>query len=154
MLTLKTILVPIDFSKHSRVALDWALSLAEQVEGQVTVMHVAEHPEPYATSALVFAVPEPDRTLSDFLERQARESMTEFLGNLSEEIRTRLVVRHDLGYPAQVITDVAKSEGFAAIVMGTHGRTGLRRALMGSVAEKVVRTSMVPVIVIPHAETE
>ena len=135
----RRILVPVDFSKPSLDALTHALALARQYEAQLTLMHVIE---PFHPDMLI------DTTQS---QRDARVAAHEHLTKLAvatkqawpktgRELRT--------GHPVDTITALAKRTNADIIVMGTHGRTGLKRAFIGSVAERVVRLAPCSVLVV------
>ncbi len=139
----RTILFPTDFSDLSHAALQYATSLALDTGGRLLVVHVEEPAAAYGGGGDVFSVvPEPDdTTLQERLE-------TVVPTDASVRCEHRLLT----GDPATEIVRVAREENADLIVMGTHGRTGLRRLLMGSVAEAVVRHSPCPVFTLkqPH----
>ena len=135
----KSILVPVDFSPSSLGALQYALALARRQEARLTLLHVIEplHPD----------------MLMDFTEaqRSRRATAHQHLNKLWEStrkawLRTGRELRE--GHPVDVITALAKRTRADLVVMGTHGRTGLKRALIGSVAERVVRHARCPVLVV------
>ncbi|HYB90512.1 MAG TPA: universal stress protein [Candidatus Binataceae bacterium] len=140
------ILCPIDFGEQSLAALDIACKLALQNEAPLYVMTVA----PLMTGvAEVSPVPiDPylyaERTASERLVRIARARVP---GNILYET---LIVAGDA---ATGILNVVRQTGADLIVMGTHGRTGVRHLVLGSVAERVVRESPVPVLTV-HAKQE
>jgi nucleotide-binding universal stress UspA family protein len=131
MLTIRTILHPTDFSAPSAYAFQMACALARDYHARLIVLHV--EPPPVSTLGGFPAVPplpvEYDR---ENLQKQLRR-----LQPADSAVR----VEHCLvaGEPVAEILRVAREESCDLIVMGTHGRTGLRRLLMGSVAEHVVR---------------
>lgn len=138
------ILVPVDFSEHSAVAVQMAADLSRRYEASVTLVHVYE--------PLAYALP--DGYLL-FTEPQLNGLMEEF-GKLldAEKQRARAAgaVRVDAqllqGFAAGEIRQLAEQGAFDLIVMGTHGRKGLSHALLGSVAERVVRTAPCPVLTV------
>ncbi len=143
MAQFRHLLVPIDFSDCAKRALEAAIALSQGA--QLTLLHVYELPV-YPYPGLAFPVSD---TLTP-VERAAREALEQ----LVEEVRARVpdvrgVVRS--GDPAQVIHRMIEELGVDLVVMGTHGRRGLSRALIGSVAEKTVRLSPVPVLCVPTA---
>jgi len=150
MMELERILVPVDFSECSGAALDDALFLARSFGATIDVLHVAHSPFhvvlPDPTLAFVGAAP-------DALEEHARTlgagAMERFLSEWAEEVNARGVrvrSRLEVGSPCDVILRLARDEAYDLIVMGTHGHSGLLHALMGSVAEKVVRRASCPVL--------
>ena len=139
----KTILVGTDFSDTSDRALDYAIDLAKLLGAAVTVVHSYELP--------VYGFP--DGALIATVEMATR-LMTAAQAALSQTCETRAgkgvkltpVLRQ--GIPWEEIHAVAEEVGADMIVIGTHGRKGLAHALLGSVAEKVVRTASRPVLTI------
>lgn len=131
----KTILYPTDFSKPSDAGLSVATALARDTGAKLLIVHVTEPPAAYGGGEMYYGLPEPDR---ESLERM-----------LSEVVPTDTQVSYEhrlaTGDPATEIVRRAKEEDVDLIVMGTHGRTGIRRMLMGSVAEAVVRRAECPV---------
>lgn len=127
-------LVPTDFSESSMAALEMAAALARDQQGELLIVHVS--PEPAEGAAVTRALDEDTRALQKLLEETRPRD-------------PRVPVRH-LGLhgddPATVIVEAAEREGVDLIVIATHGRGGLRRLLLGSVAEAVVRTAACPVL--------
>ncbi len=134
-----TILCPVDFSETSEGALRFALSLAAPLGARVRVVHVRQvrmHPLSENPAEVIEDESEADavtqRELSSLAERHREQPVD--------------VVREPLtGVVYQEIAREAERSGAQMIVMGTHGRTGLDHLLIGSVAERVVRLSSVPV---------
>ena len=144
----KRILVPIDFSPPSDAALEYARSVAGRYGATLQLLHVAEDPYRAVYSAEVF-VPEieglRDEILTDTsrrLNERLRPSDVTELGATAESI---------IGTPAGSIVEYAAGHDIDLIVMGTHGRGGMAHLLMGSVAERVVRTAPCPVLTVREA---
>ena len=141
----RKILVAIDFSPISDRAIDMALALGHSDGGKVTLLHVCELPA-YSTPELSMYVPSPELT----------EEMTERAKETLEDYRLRCAaagvtvdVACLLGTSvAPEIVDYAAAGDFDLIVVGSHGRRGLRRLVLGSVAERVVRTADRPVLTV------
>jgi nucleotide-binding universal stress UspA family protein len=136
------ILVPIDFSEYSEKALNWALTMAEQWRSHLYLCHVI--PQPSYPSMLAGA------DLVEF-ETQLRSTAETQLHDLKSKQQSHGVpidIRVVIGEPFHDICRVAEEERIDLIVMGTHGRTGVRHALLGSVAERVVRYAPCPVLVV------
>jgi nucleotide-binding universal stress UspA family protein len=129
MLAIKTILHPTDFSERSDQAFRLACSLARDHGARVIVLHVA--PPPMATTVGGVMTPEPGRHDEEYWDR-LRRVRPDDLGVPVEYLLAE-------GSPAEGVLRAARQTQCDLIVMGTHGRTGLGRALMGSVAEVVVR---------------
>ena len=139
----KRILCPVDFSDSSRHGLLEALEIARRYAGKVVLLHVLEQGWSMARADLL-APPE-------FVNR-LRESAASDLATwrkVADEIAPGLTVTEMIGgHPATEIARVAKEGGFDLIVMGTHGRRGLRRLVLGSVAEEVVRSAPCSVLTV------
>jgi nucleotide-binding universal stress UspA family protein len=140
MLAMKTILYATDFSTDARPAFEVACVLAGEGSGRLVILHVER--APLATLGGTTAVP-------PLPNEYDREKLWEQLKDIQPS-RAGIAVEYRLLYgdPATVILEVAQEIGADLIVMGTHGRTGLRRLLMGSVAEPVVRTASCPVLTV------
>jgi nucleotide-binding universal stress UspA family protein len=131
----KKILFPTDFSSSSDAALKYATALAKDTGAKLSIVHVQEPPAAYGGGEMYYGIPEPDlAALKEMLEAiKPTDPAVPFEHHLVT------------GEPARTIVKLAKEEGVDLIVMGTHGRTGLGRLLMGSVAEAVVRHALCPV---------
>lgn len=139
MITMETILYPTDFSADARPPFEVACALAKEGCGRVVVLHV-ERP-PLTTLGGTAGVP----PLPNEYDRQSLEEQLQLI-----QPPPGIVVEHRLLYgdPISVILGMAQEIGADLIVMGTHGRTGVRRLLMGSVAEAVVRKAPCPVLIV------
>ncbi|MBS1820008.1 MAG: universal stress protein [Acidobacteria bacterium] len=143
MINLKNVLVAVNFDETSNVALRYARSLARNFGARLHVLHVMEN---------LFLRPMAN-------DPRAIEAGTtrRLLDTLTEEDRTVLhavpVIRKS-DAPAEEIVKYAQAEQIDLIVMGTHGRPGVAHLLMGSVAEKVVRTAPCPVLTLKQSERE
>jgi len=130
------IVVPTDFSHCGDAALRLAASLARDTGAKLLIVHVEEPPLAYGGGEMYYGVPEPaTEDLQRMLERVVPPD-----ANVTYE--HRLIS----GEPASAIVQLAEDEKADLIVMATHGRTGLTRLLMGSVAEAVVRRAPCPVL--------
>jgi nucleotide-binding universal stress UspA family protein len=145
MLPFKKILCPSDFSGASRIALGAAAEVAGQFQAEMYLVHVVPVVPPLPPDPnFVFEVPEYERALHADAERQ--------LQALTQELRAKGLVVHTMvghGDPGSEIVRVAKDEAVDLIVIATHGMTGWRHVVFGSVAEKVVRLAHRPVLTIP-----
>ncbi|MGD9762917.1 MAG: universal stress protein [Candidatus Binatia bacterium] len=142
---IKRILVPVDFSRYSLKALDDAADLAAPFGAELVAVFVIE-PIYYAMPDFVGA----GGSVGSVVEEQ-RQSAERELAKLRERQerrgrRLRTLVRS--GAPHEGIVDAAAAVKASLIVMATHGRTGLTHVLMGSVAERVVRSAPCPVLTI------
>jgi nucleotide-binding universal stress UspA family protein len=136
---LEHILVPTDFSEHAERATEVAAALAAKLGAGLTLLHVAHRPE-YAYGQRT------GQSLDDLLPG-AQDALDRAVARARQsnlEVEPALVS----GTPWESILRVAHERGVDLIVMGTHGRRGVPRALLGSVAEKVLRSSPVPVTIV------
>lgn len=142
---IRRVLCPVDFSRHSDHAVRFAVDLAQKLGADVHLLHVYQLP--------VYALPDgammagPEFTVKVTTELQ--KALTELAKKLEPvKVETHLVE----GVPYREIVRMTDELGADLVVAGTHGRTGLRHLLLGSVAERVVRSSKVPVITVPIRE--
>jgi len=140
MLPLHTILHPTDFSERSGFALELACGLARDYGARLVLLHVAAQP----VIAYGEGVVPPQEDYEDY-EAELREKLHRLE---VPDVRIRVERRLKEGDPVAEILGVAQETGADLIVMGTHGRTGLGRLLMGSVAEEVVRQAACPVLTV------
>lgn len=138
---------PVDFSQTSRAALEEAADLARRYAARLTVLHVFE-PAAGATGEMQAPMPELIEATAQELERKLAgwKLEAERLGAPAVE---QAVIS---GVPGREIPAFASEGGYDLVVMGTHGRTGLRHLVVGSVAERVVREAHCPVLVIRPRE--
>ena len=144
------ILVPVDFSAHSDLALRYATTLADRFGATVEVLHVVEDPFVSGAWSAETLAPNIPELLAD-LVTAARGKLADLKAaalNQGVHFTTAVMTTVLTGRPADSICDYAITEKFDLIVMGTHGRRGLSHALMGSVAERVVRMSPCPVLTV------
>jgi len=144
--TLRRILVATDFAESAERALACAVQLARRHGAELVLVHVymdlPAYPE--ITAGQVEAIYEEQRAwIEAALERRARAAR-------GEGLLARAVLR--TGPAASTIAETAKDEGADLLVVGTHGRSGLDRLILGSVAERVVRLASCPVLVVKSAE--
>src|SRR4029450_6724981 len=152
MILLKKILVATHFSDPSDAALAYGRELARTFNASLTLLHVAENlaARGYGADGFVFFEPEMQREL----ETSARKQLE---GLLCDEDRGVLQAKTALrtsNAAAATIVEFAREAQIDLIVMGTHGRGAVAHLLMGSVAERVVRTAPCPVLTVRHPEHE
>lgn len=145
----KKILCPVDFSDTSRRAAEAAMELARRFGADVTLFHSFELP--------IFPVPDGTYLTAgtiDEISDQIRDTLVTWKKDLLPLAgHGRIRTDYSMGFSANEIVQLAAKEKFDLIVMGTHGRTGIRHAVMGSVAERVVRTAPCPVLTVRPAQT-
>jgi nucleotide-binding universal stress UspA family protein len=144
----KTILVPSDFSKPSTAALEYALDLAAKLGATVHVVHAYELPLVGLPSGVITITAEQASQIIAAAEKHLADIVTRY-GSRGVPLTTSL----DQTDPRDAILETATKVGADLIVMGTHGRRGVARALIGSVAEQLVRTSHVPVLTVHAASS-
>src|SRR5262245_35418634 len=139
------ILAPTDFSEYSKQAVVSALALTRTFGAKLTILHVVDL-LPYSSADLVAGYVAWTKLLED-LEHQATEDLAQLVPEAaSSDVEVvRLVA---VGSPHGKIIDMAEAEQIDLIVMATAGRSGFSRLLMGSVAERVIRTATCPVLTI------
>jgi universal stress protein A len=144
--TIKRILVPVDFSTHALQALAYAREVAKRFDAELLLVHVIE-PAYLADASDVYVSGPHGAVLLKEQLRLAQAQLLRLGADLTERgHRVRTMVKR--GSPPHAIVDTAARVGAHLIVMGTYGRTGLSRMLIGSVAERVVRTAPCPVLTV------
>jgi nucleotide-binding universal stress UspA family protein len=143
MTDIRRILVPTDFTETSERAIDWALGIAARFGAMITVMHAYELPIVGFPDGAIVATPEIASRIAD-ASRGALDATVERLK--SRGVTVESVLREGVAW--EEVNAVADSIDADLIVIGTHGRRGLARALLGSVAENVIRTAHRPVVTI------
>jgi nucleotide-binding universal stress UspA family protein len=138
MFTFRHILVPTDFGEASNHALDLALEMAEKFGSKITLVHAYDVPVPYF-EGLSWPV--------DSLETEARRALDDAYASAKARY-PRVGAVLGRGPAWELTLETARERGADLIVMGTHGRRGVSRALLGSQAERVVRLSPVPVLTV------
>jgi nucleotide-binding universal stress UspA family protein len=148
----RTILLPTDFSEHSALAANYAISLAQEYEAEILVLHILERVAEF-TSMMGTEMPGHETVMVyyDDLLKSAQRRIKEICDRASEhnvETRQQIIT----GNPRHEILAIANSEPIDLIVIGTHGRKGFSRVLHGSVAEAVVRHAPCSVLSVKRPE--
>jgi universal stress protein A len=146
----KTILVPHDFSSSANHALAVARDEAKAHGSKILVLHVIELPSQFSANSVIM----PDATgapinVKDYAVQQAQAHLADLAARLAKD-GTPITTFIRVGRPTEEITQFVTENAVDLIIMGTHGRTGLAHMLLGSVTERVVRTSTAPVLTIRH----
>lgn len=141
-MNVKNILVPVDYSESGDAAMAYAVSLAREYGAELHLVHVYEQPFAYVDAGFSGTPMPTEIPPADLKEEEAR--LDRVTPAKDVKFRRKFIV----GAPADDLVDYAKENAIDLVVMGTHGRTGLTRLLMGSVAEGVVRRSPCPVLTI------
>jgi nucleotide-binding universal stress UspA family protein len=146
-MNIRHILAPTDFSDYSKKAISDAFELARTFGAKLSLLHVIE-PLPYPIEG--FAPSAVGADLLGDLEQQASTELAQVLPD-AQEAKVEVTRAVAIGSPSQKIVETAEAEHVDLIVMATHGRTGLSHLLIGSVAERVVRTAPCPVLTVRPA---
>lgn len=143
------IVVPIDFSELSAMALRYAAGMAHCSGARLAALYANSFsPPPYFTESRVAAFEQQFRESFEEARRTAAEFIAATLGPTAPEIPIHVVE----GLPADAITRFAAASGADLLVMGTHGRSGINRWMLGSVTERVLRESRIPVLTVRQSE--
>jgi universal stress protein A len=138
-------MVPVDFSDCSLAALTYAVRFAKDVGARIILLHVADlGPVMMTTACGDYDSP----TYLEAARRRCGDQMQSFLKRVNFD-GVRVDTSAVAGYCPTAIYEAAAKEGADLIIISTHGRTGLRRAVIGSVAEGTVRNAACPVLVVP-----
>ncbi len=151
MIQIRTILVPTDFSEPSEKAARYAAELARRYEAECIVCHVSDIPaDLLATSA--YYMTGPSEQFIDKVREESQRSLKAFAEKNFGDVPVETVFLE--GRPFVEIIRCARDRQVDLVVIATHGRTGLKHVLFGSVAEKVVRKAPCPVLVVKEGERE
>jgi len=142
---MKKILVPCDFSKPAINAYRFALNIAAQSKGSIHLLNVLEFP--IHTDTMLMPVLNFEQQLLDDLRRSA-ETRFDKLTNKYKIEGVKVIANVEFGSVSTLIQDYISRESIDIVIMGTHGASGARELFIGSNAEKVVRKSVVPVLVV------
>ncbi len=146
----KKILVPIDFSDHSKLALRYALELANFYQAEITLFHSFDHqihPSFYASG------PTSIFEIDSELKQKASDALAEFRDEAGKpKIPTRYVFAEGTAY--HEIVEQTKKEPYDLLVIATHGLKGLEHFLIGSTTEKVIRHAELPVLAVKLGERD
>jgi len=150
MIQLKNILVATDFSEPSQVALEYGRNLARSYAATLHVLHVVEDVTMRYSAEVAFAIPD---ILNDMERRAARELDATITADDARTLDVKKAIHISIG-AATGITEYAKANAIDVIVVGTHGRGAIQHLVMGSVAERVVRTAPCPVLTVREHERD
>ena len=141
--------MPVDFSDHSAAVIEWAAHLAVEHGSRIVLLHAYHLPVEFQQLEGAYLPP-------DFwsnVKAEAEQSLGRFAAKLKKRgLEVEAVVRE--GYAATAIVDEAASQGADLIVIGTHGLSGLKHLLLGSIAERVVQKADCPVLTVKTRRKE
>lgn len=145
----KPILVPVDFSSHSETALANAAELAEKLDSNIVILHVVhdlnDAPGYYSVKGRNKQMRRMEDVAAEMLEEFFHKMQKKYADLTAMEHATTMLV---VGLPVNRILESASKINARMIVMGSQGRTGLARAMLGSKAEQVVRLAAIPVMIV------
>jgi nucleotide-binding universal stress UspA family protein len=144
-MAIDVILVGTDFGPQSRHALDWTIDLARRLGSRIVIAHAFDLP--------IYGLPDAsllvDAKTASRLNTEAQKALDGEVGRVRDR---GVTIQAELlqGDAREIIPSLATRLGAGLVVVGTHGRHGVARALLGSVAESIARASTIPVVVVPH----
>jgi universal stress protein A len=148
------ILIPVDFSDCSREALRHGLFWARKLGAEVELLHIWE-PSPYISPASLVWLNGEQRSFWEHMQRELRQQLQEMVDEQRSPDDPHVHVRIAAGYVSQSILRALEGpRRYDLVVMGSHGRRGLSRLLLGSVAERVVRLATCPVLTVRVPDDE
>jgi universal stress protein A len=145
---LSRILVPVDYSEHSRRALEYAAQVAAAFSASVDVVHCFDRPS-YVSDDVFIERDGKRRPLVEVLAEDAEREMTEFLQSTKLPDGVKVDTQLVGGDPTGAVCERLRDDGFDLVVIGASGKSGVRQLLLGSVAARLVRLSPVPVLTVP-----
>lgn len=145
MYEIRHILVPVDFSEASEVAVRRAASLARALDADLTILHVWE-PAPAVTPAQLGWLATDTTSFCTKVEDDLRNRLKAWLQQAAPHVRGDVPMLVEAGYVANSILETLRNGPYDLVVMGTHGRRGLSHLVLGSVAERIVRSAPCPVL--------
>lgn len=148
----RTILVPYDFSEHSKKALETALDLGRRFDSNVHLLHVVT--PPIVAYPTMGTTPAPPPNLLMEVREAAERSLADVVAAIENppgKVKAHISAG---GATAETIRETAEQLGADLIVMGTHGRTGMARVFLGSVAERTLRRAPCPILMVSAEEED
>jgi len=146
---IRRIMIPIDYSENCRAALAYGAELAVTLGASLDIVHVWDRPTYVADAVMVQRPGEAHQPIGELIRENAQKDMNEFLSGLSLPGGVPVTSRLLSGEPASTLVAELKKGEHDLVVLSSHGRTGLVHLLLGSIAEKLVRLSPVPVLTVP-----
>jgi universal stress protein A len=148
-MAIRRILIPVDYSENSKVALDYGAELAVTCGAELDIVHVWDRPT-YITDAVMVQRPgEAHKPIGELIRENAQKDMDEFMRGITLPIGVPAHTRLLSGEPASTLVSELKKAKHDLVVISTHGRTGFAHLLLGSITERLVRLSPVPVLTVP-----
>ena len=151
MIRLAKLLVPTDFSEDSEQAARYAVELAKRFQAEIHCVHVVDIPADLLSTSDYYMTG-PSEGFLDQIREESKKNLEAFAKKNLEGVGVRTAFLE--GSPFVEIIRYAHNQEIDLVVIATHGRTGLRHVLFGSVAEKVVRKAPCPVLVVKREERD
>ena len=149
MIRLAKLLVPTDFSEDSEQAARYAVELAKRFQAEIHCVHVVDIPADLLSTSAYYMTG-PSEAFLDQIREESKKNLEAFAEKNLEGVQVRTAFLE--GSPFVEIIRYARNQEIDLVVIATHGRTGLKHVLFGSVAEKVVRKAPCPVLVVKREE--
>jgi len=146
----KKVLFCTDFSKNSDCAFDYAFGIAKRDEGVLYILHVIPTTPDSQRLERWLSREQLDKVKATLREDREKTFNDKYLKHIKDKTRVKIVT--DSGREDEKILKFVRKEEIDIIVIGTHGRTGIEHVLLGSIAEKIIRRSPIPVFIIPCKE--
>lgn len=147
MFNIKNILLTTDFSRHSLTAASYAIELAQQYDAKIHLLYVLEKTPPILTiRTLDLSQEKIIKSIEDDAKKSIEETIQKIKKEEGDKVKIEGIIKKGIDY--QEITKYADDNDIDVIVIATHGNTGILHTLIGSVAEKVIRYTQKPVLVI------
>jgi len=148
-MAIQRILVPVDYSDCSGAALAVAVLMAKTLGATLDVVHVWDRPTYVSDTVMVRQPSGESRSLVELIRENAELEMDAFMKQANVPPEVSVTRRLLAGNPRATILEELRAGRFDLLILGTHGRAGLKHVLLGSVAEMLVRLSPVPVLTVP-----
>ncbi len=142
-INVQRILVPVDFSEHAAPVIEWATHLAQEHDAEILLLHAYHLPVEFQQLEGAYL----PQDFWESVKAEAEQNLERYAGAIRELGIPVKVLVHE-GYPATVIEDEAVEKNADLVVIGTHGLSGLKHMLLGSIAERVVQKSPCPVLTV------
>ncbi len=151
MFNIKNILLPTDFSNLSLSAARYAIDIAKQYNARIHFLNVLEKTPPILA---IRSLDLSEEKIIKSISEDAQNSLKNALGKINKDNSVEIIPVIQKGIDFETIIEYSEKNHIDLIVIATHGRTGILRTLLGSVAEKVIRYAKCPVLVITPTENE
>ena len=142
-INVRRVLVPVDFSDHAEPVIEWASHLAQEHDAEILLLHAYHLPVEFQQLEGAYL----PQDFWESVKAEAENNLEQYAVKIRKAGIQVTVLVHE-GYPATVIEDEAVEQQADLIVIGTHGLSGLKHMLLGSIAERVVQKAPCPVLTV------